>query len=154
MYHVFGSTRTPRGRPTTASQRRVCNTAHLQGFEPTIFFYGGRMMAIVLRCRGQGSRWCSIFITKMPDLVYFRRLWYGNFWFISLTFLLLFRYVLWPFGVLWTFWYIFPISVCCTQKNLANLVEVRHWQDFFMGYLSCSVTAEKGLEKSLHGYQS
>jgi hypothetical protein len=38
------------------------------------------------------------------------------------------RYMLWPFGIffspfgkIYVIWYIFPVSVCCTEKNLATL---------------------------------
>jgi hypothetical protein len=30
-------------------------------------------------------------------------------------------YVLRPFGIFYVFWYIFPVLVCCSKKNLATL---------------------------------
>jgi hypothetical protein len=33
--------------------------------------------------------------------------------------------ILWPFGTLMVIWYIFPILVFCTEKNLATLTESR-----------------------------
>jgi hypothetical protein len=41
-----------------------------------------------------------------------------------LLFLLLFWYMLWPFGmpILWLFRYIYPVLVCCAKKNLATLI--------------------------------
>jgi hypothetical protein len=43
-------------------------------------------------------------------------------------------YILWLFGIfhsavldLMAFWYIFPVLVCCTKKNLATLVPASDW---------------------------
>jgi hypothetical protein len=29
------------------------------------------------------------------------------------------RFILWSFGAFFVIWYIFPVLVCCTKKNLA-----------------------------------
>jgi hypothetical protein len=43
--------------------------------------------------------------TFYDHLVYFTTIWY----------------VLLPFGTFMVIWYVFPVLVCCTKKNLATL---------------------------------
>jgi hypothetical protein len=38
--------------------------------------------------------------------------------------------------VLWSFWYFFPVLVCCTQKNLATLTPGKKVEEFDDGWTS------------------
>jgi hypothetical protein len=57
-------------------------------------------------------------------------LWQFHLFYGHLVYFVVISYILWPFGI---FWYICPVLVCCTKKNLATLLRIVETAFFAQG---------------------